>query len=314
MPILHLFLYLLLIALAWLFRASYIGWFGPYIFAAAVLLPLVVLLVSLPSMNGLQIQLSTPSRVIRKSDAELKLTFLNPRLFPVHTVTVHLEIRNRYTGEVSHQSFIFRNIESSQSAIPLATDFCGQLHCKLLRYECSDLLGLFSVRRKGSSEAFCTVLPPAVESDNSISFEGTLRSGTVLKPKYGGGFSEDHDLRGYRPGDTANSIHWKLSSKTDSLIVREALIPENSTVFVVLSRVGEQDRGLEVLRWLSRKLIELEEPHVIVADSLYPVGNEDETDAAIASLLNWPLREPCGYNAANARCVFMIFSGEVRLL
>ena len=56
-----------------------------------------------------------------------------------------------------------------------------------------------------------------------------------------------------------------------------------------------------------------EEPHVIVADSLYPVGNEDEADAAIASLLNWPLRKPCGFNSANARCVFMIFSGEVRL-
>ena len=40
---------------------------------------------------------------------------------------------------------------------------------------------------------------------------------------------------------------------------------------------------------------------------------EDEADAAIASLLNWPLRKPGGFNSANARCVFMIFSGEVRL-
>ena len=57
MPILHVLLYLLLIALAWLFRASYIGWLGPYIFAAAVLLPLVILLASLPSMTGLRIHL-----------------------------------------------------------------------------------------------------------------------------------------------------------------------------------------------------------------------------------------------------------------
>ena len=313
MPILHLFLYFLLIALAWLFRTFYMGWFGPYIFALAVLLPLVVLLVSLPSMLGLQIHLSSPARVIRKSHAELTLSFQNQRLFPVHTVTVHLEIRNRYTGEVSRQNYIFRNLDSSHSSIPLSTDLCGQLHCRILRYECSDLLGLFLIRRKGSSESLCAVLPSAVESDNSISFDAALRSGTVLKPKYGGGYSEDHELRDYRPGDTANSIHWKLSSKTDSLIVREALVPENSTVFVVLSTVGKQDRGLEVLRWLSHKLVELEEPHVIVADSLYPVGNEDEADAAIASLLNWPLRKPCGFNSANARCVFMIFSGEVRL-
>ena len=73
------------------------------------------------------------------------------------------------------------------------------------------------------------------------------------------------------------------------------------------------DRGLEVLRWLSRKLDELEEPHVIVSDSLYPVGNEDETDDAVASLLSWPMREPCGFDATDARCVFMIFAGEVRI-
>ena len=156
-------------------------------------------------------------------------------------------------------------------------------------------------------------MPSADEPDHPIQFETSLNTASILKPKYGGGFAEDHDLRGYRPGDASNSIHWKLSSKTDSLIVREALIPENSTIFVVLSRVGEHDRGLEVLRWLSRKLDELEEPHVIVSDSLYPVGNEDETDDAVASLLSWPMREPCGFDATDARCVFMIFAGEVRI-
>ena len=51
MPILRILAYLLLVAGAWVFRASYIGWVGPYLFAAAVLLPLIILLVSLPSMT-----------------------------------------------------------------------------------------------------------------------------------------------------------------------------------------------------------------------------------------------------------------------
>ena len=314
MPILYVLLYLFFIALAWLFRASYIGWLGPYIFAATVLLPLVMLLVSLPSMSALQVRLLAAQRVMRGSDAKLILDFTNPRIFPVHSVTVHLSIRNRYTGEISRHNYIFRNLESSQCEIPLPTQECGQLHCTLQSYECKDLLGMFSVKRKGGAEANCTVMPLALEPDQKISFESLLSTSNVLKPKYGGGFAEEHDLRAYHPGDASNSIHWKLSSKTDSLIVREALIPENSTIYVVLSRVGENDRGLEVLRWLSRKLIELEEPHVIVADSLYPVGNENETDDAIAALLSWPLREPCGFDTANARCVFMIFSDEVRML
>ncbi len=312
MPILHLIGYLLLVGGAWLFRASYVGWLGPYVFAAAVLLPLCMLLCSLPSILSLKVTLLTPGRVMRGSEARLKVDFVNPRLFPVHSLTLHIEIHNRYTGERSRLNYIFRNLESSQSELPLDTRFCGELECSVLRFECRDALGIFSIRRKGTSSASCTVMPQSVESDLPVNFEAALKAGTVLKPKYGGGFAEDHDLRQYRPGDTANSIHWKLSSKLDEPIVREPLIPENSTVFVVLSRVGEDDRGLEVLRWLSRKLIELDEPHVIVADSLYPVGNEQEADDAVASTLSWPMREPCGFDAGGARCIFTVSAGEVR--
>ncbi|MBQ9663298.1 MAG: DUF58 domain-containing protein [Oscillospiraceae bacterium] len=312
MPILHLLGYLLLAGLAWLFRASYVGWLGPYIFAAAVLLPLVILLFSLPSMMGLQVTLSAPGRVMRKNPAELTVDFSNRRLLPIHSLTLHIEIRNRYTGERSRQNYIFRNLESSQSRLPLPTDLCGELECAVLRFECRDALGIFSVRRRGNSVCSCTVMPQAVESDEPINFEAALSTETILKPKYGGGFAEDHDLRSYRPGDTANSIHWKLTSKMDEPIVREALVPENSTIFVVLSRVGEEDRGLEVLRWLSRTLLDMDEPHVIVSDSLYSVGNEEETDSAIASTLSWPMREPCGFDAKGARCVFTVSGGEVR--
>ena len=312
MPILHLIGYLLLVGVAWLFRASYVGWLGPYIFAAAVLLPLIILLFSLPSMMGLQITLLAPGRIMRNSPAKLTVDFSNARLLPVHSVTVHLEIRNRYTGERSRQNYIFRNLESSKSELPLHTELCGELECTVLRFECRDSLGIFSIRRRGNSVCSCTVMPQASESDENVNFEAALSTEAVLKPKYGGGFAEEHDLRSYRPGDTSNSIHWKLTSKMDDLIVREALVPENSTIFVVLSRVGQDDRGLEVLRWLSRTLISMDEPHVIVSDSLYTVENEDQVDDAVASILSWPMREPCGFDAKGARCVFIVSGGEVR--
>ena len=147
-----------------------------------------------------------------------------------------------------------------------------------------------------------------------VDFDAALVSSDVLRPKYGGGFAEDHDLRSYRPGDPPNSIHWKLSSKTDDLIVREALVPENSTVYVVLNRVGTDDRGLEVLRWLSLELCQREMAHVIIADQAYPIGNEQEGAAALSKLLSAPLGEPCAFDGSNARCIFRIFVGEVRVL
>ncbi len=122
MPIFRILAYLLLVGGAWLFRASYIGWVGPYLFAAAVLLPLIILLVSLPSMMGLQIALLAPERVIRGGKANLIVDFSNARILPVHSVTVHLEIRNRYTGDKSKQNYTCRNLENSRCEIPLRTD------------------------------------------------------------------------------------------------------------------------------------------------------------------------------------------------
>ena len=312
MPIFRLLLWVFLVGVAWLFRLSYVGWLGPWILAVVIALPPIVLMLSLPSMLGLDIQLEAPNYALRAKDASYSILFSNPRLLPVHSVVVHLQLKNRYTGEQWKQNFIFRNLETSQSELPLPTEFCGMISCSIISCDIRDALGLFSIRRKYKAECSCAVLPDAVQSDDPVNFEAALSTSHVLKPKYGGGFAEEHELRGYRPGDLPNSIHWKLSSKMDDLIVREALVPENSTIYVVLAHAGE-NRGLEVLRWLSHELIMLEEPHVIVADSQYPVGNDEETDAALASLLSWPLREPCGYDAKQARCVFVISGREVRV-
>ena len=160
----------------------------------------------------------------------------------------------------------------------------------------------------------CTVLPPAVAPERPVDLEAALKTVTHLKPKYGGGFSEEHDLRDYRPGDMSNSIHWKLSSKTDKLIVREALEQENKEIFLVLQQVGQDDRGLEVLYWLSLELCRRELPHRIVANTLYVVGNESESAAALAGILAFPLDRPCGYDASTARSIFVISSGEVSAL
>ncbi|MBO5543485.1 MAG: DUF58 domain-containing protein, partial [Oscillospiraceae bacterium] len=132
-----------------------------------------------------------------------------------------------------------------------------------------------------------------------------------LKPKYGGGFAEDYDLRDYRPGDMGNSIHWKLSSKADRLIVREALVPENDKIFLVLSDAGEKQRGLEVLRWLSDELWRRELPHLIVSGNVAVVDNEEACLGALAELLSSPASAPAEFDDSHARCIFFISGEEV---
>ena len=115
------------------------------------------------------------------------------------------------------------------------------------------------------------------------------------------------------PGDTLSSIHWKLSSKTDKLIVREALIPENSDIFLVLQNDAEVEAGLGILRWLSDELCRRELPHFIVSGSLSPVSNEQDCLQVLYDILSSPPSAPCSFDASKKRCVLTVSSGEVHV-
>ena len=95
--------------------------------------------------------------------------------------------------------------------------------------------------------------------------------------------------------------------------MREPLINANQDVFVVLGRIGKEDRGLEVLYWLSLELTLREIPHIFVADALYDVGNEAEAVDALSTILANPMDKPCPFDPSGARCVFVISDGEVQV-
>lgn len=87
------------------------------------------------------------------------------------------------------------------------------------------------------------------------------------RPKPGGGFAEEHELRDYRPGDSLREVHWKLSAKTDTLMIREAQEPITGRALLTLDLYGtpeELDSTLSQLAWLSRWLTEHGAVHQIL--------------------------------------------------
>lgn len=306
-------MYLALLAGAYVFKLAYIGWFGPYLMGALCVLPPLLLLLSLPSMLSLRAEISAPDRVSQGSDSELCVLFKTRALLPLSRVNIRVQLENRYDGEVNKTKYSYAGVLSSTGRIPLPTALCGMICISVTRLEYRDLLGLFVIRRRCTAKAVCTVLPDPAAPDKCPDIDACLDSAVQLKPKYGGGYAEEHELREYRPGDTVNAIHWKLSAKSDQVIVREALEQVNNHVFLVLSLPGENDRGLACLYWLSLQLCQREIPHVIVSGKMYPVGNEDESTAALCQLLSAPLSPPCRFDPSHARCVFTLSDGEVRV-
>ena len=312
-PSFSFFFYLLCIAAVHMLRFIYYGWFLPYLELALLAVPVLILILSLPSMLSVRLIPSCPDCVEKGKPCNVHLSFRSRIPFTLSQVKLRIVAENLFTGDSELTEIIYPNLSEESLLFSLPTDACGKLTVRITRWTCSDLLGFFFIRKHLPEVVSCTVLPPASQPQEGFHLDEALNSEPVLRPKAGGGMAEDYDLREYMPGDTLRSIHWKLSSKTDKLIVREALIPENSDIFLVLQNDAEVEAGLGILRWLSDELCRRELPHFIVSGSMYPVSNEQDCLQALYDILSSPPSAPCSFDASKKRCVLTVSAGEVHV-
>ena len=140
-------------------------------------------------------------------------------------VRVVLEFRNALYGRSAVQELrIPSTHRKSRYEIAYHPQTCGEEHiiCKEIVFY--DVFGITSVRLKPMTEQMVVVVPQSVpiqlleQTPSSGNSEGEQND----YHKRGNDPSEVFDLREYQAGDDVRAIHWKLSSKLDKLVVKEA--------------------------------------------------------------------------------------------
>ena len=255
-------LYLMGLLGALIFYIYYFGWFSWFILILLLCMPLFSLVVSILAMVRVRLHLSVPKRCCRGDPAYVTLRATGSFL-PLPRCRFRLQVRSAMTG----QTRILKQQAPGQDSwyVPLDTSHCGVLCCSLAKARIYDYLGLFGfpVRLPETAELMVEPSPVQPEKLPNLSHFLVRRR----RPKPGGGFSEEHDLRDYRPGDSMRDIHWKLSVKTDRTIVREPQEPIRGLTLLTFDLCGTQeqvDGTLEHLLWLSRWLLEHDTPHQIL--------------------------------------------------
>lgn len=244
--------YMIALAGALLFYILYPYWFSWYLLVLILLLIPFDLFASLPGMLTRRLKLSSPDVLGQGEDGFLTATTECKVRFPVRCVIARLKI-------TCDDYSLSRRIECGAERgggyeLIIDTSRTGVTAFKVRRAWVVSLLGLFSVPIPAGCEAAVLVLPAPVKPPREI----TLPRGVTLRPKPGGGFADDADLRPYRIGDPVRTIHWKLSAKHDSLIVREPLAPPRHSRLVRVAMwdsPGGRDLTLGRLLWISGRLL-----------------------------------------------------------
>ncbi len=279
------FFYLLALVSGVIFYIAYRQWMGWLLLLAVLCLPALSLLLSLPALFTLKLRTVCSEKI---PQGTFVMSELESRCwFPLPIYDCRFEVTHAMTGEK----------ERCRLGDALPTEHCGGLICRVEKAWAFDYLGLFRFYLGSLPEGKMTVWPREISVEEMPKL--TQQLPLAWKPKPGGGFSEHHELRLYRPGDHLNQIHWKLTAKTGKLMIREAMIPINRPATVAISVTGDAsllDEKFGRLLGACRYLLERNIPFQIYAvtgngGEYLPVDTEQELTEAVEMLLSAPPAE-----------------------
>ena len=252
--------YILALVGSIVFYALYTDWFSLYLLTLILLLAPFDFLASIAGMLTKRVSLAAPKLLDKGAGGTAVIATYQNKPFPTGRIRAKLTI-------TADDAAITRRITCSPERggsveIPIDTLHSGLTVFEIRRIRAASLIGLFSISVSVNLRTVVLILPAPLKPPRIVS----LPRGVVLRPKRGGGFSEDHDMRRYRPGDPIRSVHWKLSAKHDELIVREPLSPPPQSRLVRISPwsgADERDLILGRLLWISGYLLKRDMPYYI---------------------------------------------------
>ena len=257
-------LYALALISAALFQIFYDRYLARYVLACVVSLPILSLLLAIPAALRLRLRLEGSGTECRRGTTSQWRICVERRTFlPVPRLTARLRFTNDLTGWTEKKRVSFDRLSAEEQVFPVQAGHCGRVACQVTRVRMLDSLGLFALPVHRPVPAAALVLPVRSRSEKLPSLEfPNAPAASEGKQKIPNG---DYELRDYRAGDPLRSVHWKLSSKRDELVVREWQGSDAPKVILAVDRFGDSerlDRVLDRFYSLSMSLLEKDCPHL----------------------------------------------------
>ncbi|MCL2226574.1 MAG: DUF58 domain-containing protein, partial [Oscillospiraceae bacterium] len=192
------------------FFVLYPLWFSWYLFLLFLLLLPFDLLISLPGMLTRNITMYSPN-ILQSGDEGLVVITTHQKShlpeFPARCVKLWIKVAG--DDFTIWRRFVFGASGGSRQEVSIDTSRTGVTVFEVKRLWTVSLIGLVCLPANVNVSASVLVLPQPEKPPYTVA----LPRGVILRPKPGGGFSEDYDMRPYRLGDPIRSVHWKVSAK-----------------------------------------------------------------------------------------------------
>ncbi len=230
----NLFLYLILLAAAWIFYPLYENELSFAVLVTLMILPFLLLITLIYNIRTIRLGVSDESPTIFMGQkGEVRLKMINKGLLPTADIALSVRTRSMLTGR-EEKSTIRLGVgagSSGSAVISADTSHCGVFRVYVDNIRFSDVFGFFSWKlRTGSEPVGEIVVIPRLDEDcedeaRSIA-TSSLNTENDDEPVPVSGPGDVIDFRDFRPGDRPVMIHHKLSARFDKNIVKIMGLPQ----------------------------------------------------------------------------------------
>ncbi len=215
------------------FLAAALVFLGTMFYRQPLLIVLLLLMLLLPVMSiaatryaytRLEITPSLPSGTIQlPHDLVVKLKMKNPTVVPLLNCELHFHYENLYLPNQIKQTIVLPAEARRENTyrLPFKTSAAGMFTFEITKLYVTDFLHFFSFSLPYHWSGQLPILPPERELPEMKLTKATIEA-EDSQPSPDGELTNDLlQLREYQPGDRIKDIHWKMTAKTDELMVKE---------------------------------------------------------------------------------------------
>lgn len=225
---------------------------------SSVLIPAFSVLCAAWTAKKAFCRLTVPESAEKGKTAVCKCAFSGPWT----KIGCVLSCRVRSTHWMTHETSEWAT--EGEEAFSIDCAHCGTLRIQADGIKARDWLGLACFSGKASEAASLLILPDLYPVRVIVS-DAVSASRQEENPGYirrDGLETENGGVREYAPGDPVRRIHWKLSAKTDRVLIREEERPPAGSVLLLLETAGydfapeDMDGAAEALLSVSQSMTE----------------------------------------------------------
>lgn len=210
-------------------------------FSFYIIISFIYFIPLLKRSKNLSVKMQIDFESKKNAMAEGKLVIQTKGILPVLRAHVELKAINLFNGEIITDCIFISGLFKREQSILIQTvsAYAGIIRITADNLVQESLFGIFRRKYKVNSREMIFTSPelkPCLMNNEDLSGYD-MESFKYSDFKKGNDPGEIYGIREYTAGDSIKSIHWKLSSKMDNLVIRELGFPiENSLLLMVDKR------------------------------------------------------------------------------